>query len=378
MKIAFFTHSANFYGAERSLFDLVTGLENRGVKALVVSPRKGPLITALEKRHIKCIVHPYYGWLGRRYKILKGTYRWIINQSAAIKICSQLKDEHIDCVYTNTIASPVGAIVAKKLGVRHIWHVREFIHEDMGADFDFGMNYAATFVVNNTKHIVYNSKAVAAKFQSAFGGNDSSVIYNGVLLCPPNSKNFKSIKEKNVKPVLCLVGSLHPGKGQYHAVQALVDIKDYFPNVTLKIVGSGNIRYSMKLKELAVKLGVMENIEWCGFQDNVSEIYKLSDAALVCSRNEAFGRVVVEAMAEGCPVVAAASGGIPEIIQSRVNGVLYNREDPADLAKKVIMLLSDHQLYGQISSIGMNDVFPKFSLETHLDNIYSKISELDS
>ena len=368
MRVAFFSHSAGLYGAERSLLDLVLGLKKSGIHPVVILPTYGDLVDALNEHNIQSIIFMHYGWIGRRYKMIKGTYRYLFNRLAVNFLTSRLSNEGFDLVYSNTIYSPMGALVARSLNIKHILHIREFVHEDMGADFDYGTSYATKFVANTSSYLVYNSYAVRTKFEPFFVDVPSVVIYNGWLAGkPPCSTNREMLTHKKTIK-LCIVGSVHRGKGQHKAIEALSILKRNFPNITLNIVGTGDISYIRELKELCSARQVSSCVNWFGFSNNVAEIFRQSDIALVCSENEAFGRVVVESMAEGCPVVGSDSGGIPEIIIQGKNGLMYDGSFE-DLARQVCILINDPELYTLIVKEGIIDVYNRFGHKNYVGQV---------
>jgi len=374
MKVAFISHSAKLEGAERSLLDLVVGIKNYGVQATVVLPRYGPLVEELKNNNISVIIHPYHNWLGRNYKLIKGLTRFIINRVSVPGLIRKLKEKKFDLIYTNTLATPVGAMVASKNKIKHIWHARELV-EGMDLDFDYGTRRATRYIAMNSSYIIYNSYAVEKKFKPLFENIPGEVIYNGMLDGEPKKRERKVLTpDGTIK--LCIVGRMHRGKGQHHAINALSILKSHFPKIELDIVGSGNRSYVRKLKKLCTTNGLSECVTWSGFTNDVAAVYKRSDIALVCSKNEGFGRVVVEAMAEGCPVVGSDSGGIPEIIEHGVSGLLYKSGRVEDLAKQVSHLINNSELYSQISRKGMVDVYKRFSRQRYVEQIYQVLNTL--
>jgi glycosyltransferase involved in cell wall biosynthesis len=375
MRVVFISHSAGLCGAERSLLDLVVGVQAHGVQPTVVLPRYGPLADELERNYINYIVHPYHNWVGRNYKIVKGLCRFIINRASVPGLVKKLRGKGFDLVYTNTLATPVGATVAKAIGVKHVWHARELV-EGMDLDFDYGSARSTRFISENSAQIIYNSCVVEEKFKPLFGGVPGAVIYNGWLVGEPVSGiSRKSLApEKPIK--LCIVGSIHRGKGQHHAIEALSILKKSFPYIELDIVGVGNRPYMRELKNLCSALDVSTSVAWCGFASNVAEIFRRSDITLVCSQNEGFGRVVVEAMAEGCPVVASRSGGIPEIIEHGVNGLMYQSGSVEDLVQQIALLITDPDLYLRISREGVADVYKRFSRQRYAEEVHHVLKSL--
>ena len=282
MRVVFFSHSAGLYGAERSLLDIILELRFLGVKPLVILPKNGLLTEELEENNIEYMVIRYDGWIGGKHKEIKGFYRYLVDNVSARRLAKILRNEKVDLVYTNTLTISIGAMVAKKLGVKHVWHIREFIHEDMGAKFDFGTRWASSFVIKNSSYIIYNSLAVKKKFSSLFEGVPNEVVYNGWL--PEGFNNC--LERRHLSPgmpiKLCVVGSLHHGKGQHEAISALYALVAKFPHMTLNIVGSGDEAYINKLRELCSKYKLSKNIFFSGFLNGTSDIFKQSDIWIVC------------------------------------------------------------------------------------------------
>ncbi len=270
--------------------------------------------------------------------------------------------------------------MAKAIGVEHVWHIREFIHEDMGADFDFGTSWSYNFVRKKTSFVIYNSAAVKEKFSVFLGGLPSEVVYNGWLPekkdAPKSMKPARRILSPDMPIKLCIVGSLSRGKRQHEIIRTLPLLRHKYPQIRLDIVGDGSQDYIDELKELCVEYGLSNSVFWPGYVDNVSEIFKHFDISIVCSRNEAFGRVVVESMAAGCPVVAANSGGIPEIITHGKNGIMYTSGDHDELAQQITKLITDKELYSRVVKNGIVDSYDRFSRKTLGNNIYRILSQL--
>lgn len=369
MKVALFSHSSGFYGAERSLADLVVCMGAFGLEPLVVLPGQGQLGEVLGEHGIECVVSPYYGWLGRRQRLVKGAYRAGFNAFAVRRLSRMLAARGIAVVYTNTLASPVGALVARSMGLPHVWHLREFVHEDMGAEFDYGLSRAARVIATHSDYVIYNSQALKDKYGPIIRPSSEVVIHNGWLQAVHSGKNPKTLDRSPDELKLCIVGSVHRGKGQHEAIEALTALERRGRRASLTIVGLGDPAYMRELEQLSHDRGITSRVHFAGFRTDVSEIYRESDVALVCSRSEAFGRVVVEAMAEGCPVVASNSGGIPEIIQQGVNGLLYRQGEPEDLAEKVIYLAENVAEYNAISRNGLVDAFARFDVRRYSEQV---------
>lgn len=376
MRVAFFSHSAGLNGAERSLLDIVLGTRIFDIQPIIILPRYGSLVEKLKSNNIEYIIYPYYGWISKKHRVIRGSASLLLNHLLTIGLAIKLRGMKIDIVYSNTLAIPVGAMIAKKLAVKHVWHIREFVQEDLGLHFNFGINYATRYVARNSTYIIYNSSAIKLKFNNLIADTPSQVIYNGWLIDESFHGLTREILTSKGAIKLCIVGSISVAKGQHSAIKALSILKENFTNISLDIVGTGEINYIQELKSLCSELKISSLVTWVGFSDNISKVYRQADIALVCSRSEAFGRVVIEAMAEGCPVVGSRSGGIQEIIKEGKNGLMYENGDINDLARQISILINDSTLYSTISLNGSIDVFNRFTRKRYAEQIYQVLKSL--
>ncbi|NOH45050.1 glycosyltransferase family 4 protein [Vibrio cyclitrophicus] len=178
-----------------------------------------------------------------------------------------------------------------------------------------------------------------------------TTVYNGVEL------KTEVPRELSDKLNLLMVGAINENKNQKLAIEALVHIKD----ATLTLVGPGSDLYA--LKSLAIDLGVSERVHWVGFQDDPTRYYEKADLLLMLSKNEAFPFVVLEAMAQGVPVVAVPVGGVPEAVQHLDNGLLLDGYQPEQLALAIHKIRQDRALYTTLSKNSITTIKNKFSLE---------------
>lgn len=157
-----------------------------------------------------------------------------------------------------------------------------------------------------------------------YAPNKIKTIYNGVHL--PQAKTVKQC----LKPLnLLMVGAINTNKNQKLAIQALVELKE----CQLTLVGSGPEEKS--LQDYANTLGVAERVVWAGFHKDPAPFYQQADLLLMLSKFEAFPYVVLEAMAQGVPVVAVPVGGVPEIIKSDENSFLIRDYSVSALVEKI-------------------------------------------
>lgn len=377
--ILFFSHSSKLSGAERSLLDLVLGLKGEGWEVSVVAPAKGPLTAILEERGVPVFVQNFKGWAGKGHRLLRTGYRTLVNLVAYKKLVPRLAGLDVDVIYTNSLAKPMGALIARKLDVPHVWHFREFVAESFGWSFDFGLGPSMKVADRLSDRIVFNSASLRDKFASFFPEPKGVVVYNGILQAEAEERaRPKSAPVPGDRIALCIVGIVAEQKRQIDAIKALHHLVESGVDACLRIVGSGPEGYRRKLRELSRRLGVEDRVLWEGYVADPGEIFSSSDISLVCSQFEAFGRVAVEAMAVGTPVVAACSGGLTEIIEDRQTGMLYELGNARMLADQILKLVRNPELYEGLSRRAIASVYRRFTKERYVAEIASLLTEVVS
>lgn len=177
-------------------------------------------------------------------------------------------------------------------------------------------------------------------------------------------------------PVIALAGRLVAAqKGQDLMIRAMPELLRHCPDAVLLIVGDGPDRAA--LETLTRRLGVAMAVRFLGRRDDVPDLLTASDVVAVPSVvEEAFGLTALEGMAAGRPVVAFASGGLPEIVRHNETGILVSKRDVAGLAAAVRRLLTNDALTRCFGAAGRR-VAAEFTNEARVDgltDIYERIA----
>lgn len=177
-------------------------------------------------------------------------------------------------------------------------------------------------------------------------------------------------------PILGVVSRLEPIKGMDLVVPAFAEVLKRFPEVRLLVVGDGTLRATME--QQAAELGCADRITWVGRQpqEELAQWYAQMDIVLMPSRSEGFGLTAIEAMANGCVMVASNVGGLPEVVRDGVCGLLHRTEDVQDMADKVCALLDDAALYDRLRTQALCEV-KKYSFERYAElvcNLYERLT----
>ncbi|MDF1839022.1 MAG: glycosyltransferase family 4 protein, partial [Planctomycetota bacterium] len=344
-RLLFLHPSAELYGADRTLLDLVTSLPHDGFDARVALPREGPLSEELRAHGIQVHV----GTLGvvamgdlNPIGLLRLTWQIPLAIWFVARLCWNFKP---DVIHTNTMVVLGGAIAAKLCRATHLWHIHEIPTRPTWLP-----RVSAKLFHWLADQVVWNSHATGHTFlrHHAGLGRKAMVIHNGIdgeRLHPlPDQDSARDLLgwPQDV-PVAMVLGRINSWKGQSLAIDALATLQKWHPNLHLAIVGSAppnQGHFDESLREHARKRGVESRILRHDFDTDVGQFYAACDFLILPStRPEPFGLVVLEAFAAGRPVVASAHGGPMEIVRSGQDGLLFESGSSTDLATAMRAML---------------------------------------
>jgi glycosyltransferase involved in cell wall biosynthesis len=151
---------------------------------------------------------------------------------------------------------------------------------------------------------------------------------------------------------LVFAGRLGPQKALGVALAALAGV----PDVTLTVAGDGPERDALEAQ--AAELGLGGRVRFLGSvpRETVLRLFRAADGSVLPSAWENFPHTVVESLAVGCPVIATAVGGIPEVVRDGENGLLVAPKDPAALAAAISWFFSDAELRARLSAAAPGSV----------------------
>ena len=197
-------------------------------------------------------------------------------------------------------------------------------------------------------------------------------IYNAL---PTGISISRQAKSQDRPLTIGVVSRLESIKGMDLVVPAFAQVKACHPEMQLLIVGDGSLRKQMK--EQVHKAGLEEAVEFAGRQpqEKLSNYYDRIDILLMPSRSEGFGLTAIEGMARGCVVMAACTGGLPEVVRNGEVGLLHEPEQIEDLTAQINKLIEQPALWKQFSNEATIYV-QRFSFERFsqlFNNLYQKI-----
>lgn len=390
MNILYLTPVGEIGGAEISLLGLIRKLDKEGYRPLVVCFSKGPLPERLEAIGVEATVLPMdrqvlrLSLKGRRRSLLYVVLNMPRLLPPLLKLVVLVRSRRIDMIHTNGIkAHLIGAVVARLTGRRLIWHVRDFIPAGF---FRRLFMFMARFCPIK---IIVNSNAVGEMFNGEAKLREKvTTIYNGVDLqefspVSPISDSEqdqmtarRTIREElgleRTVPLVGIVGVLAPWKGHVQFIEAAARVLRKFPDTRFLIVGDeiyetdGHGGYRERLVEQVERLGLDESVIFTGYRKDIPEIMSALDLVVhASSLPEPFGRVLIEAMAAGKPVVATRAGGVPEVVEDGVTGLLVTPGDVEQLAEAIARLLGEPDKAREMGRMGRERVERLFSAEEH-------------
>lgn len=363
MKNILFLHSSSeLYGSDKSLYNLVNNLDKDKYNITVMLPCNGPLVEKLKSVNKVNIVIKEVAVLRRKNFNLFGLFKYL-NEfiKSIIFIRKIIKKYSIDIVYTNTSVVFPGAVAARIMRKKNIWHVREIINSK------FERKIVSTIINVFSDIIIANSRATAHEISNS---DKVRVIYNAI----ESSSKFVDFKEnKNDKFVIGMAGRINRWKGQ----KLFIDMAEYVikknENVEFLIAGSaymGEELLEEELKKYILEKGLDSKVKLLGQVDNMDIFYDKIDIFVLPSiKPEPFGLVVIEAMDRAIPTIATNHGGPVEIIDNNVNGFLVDYKDCKEMSEIVLKLLKDSKLRKNIALSGRKKRFKIFTIENYVNNI---------
>lgn len=346
-------------GAEAVLDELLRTISREAldVEALVVVPARGSLADRMASYGVAVEVVSHPRWADFGSMNVKARLGRAVRTVCALRSAGQLvRQWHPDVILTNTMTIPTFAFAAKILKVPHIWMIHEFGRRDHNLSFALGYRRTVRLIGRLSARVTCCSEAVTNELAAAGVPRSTLLtIYPGV----DSGITCESRLERKSRGLLkaVIVGRIASSKGQLLALQGVQRARELGADVSLDIVGPVHEpEYSAMLRTIAIG-----SANFAGPVADPTVHYCSADVALVCSADEAFGRVTVEAMKLGLPVIGTDSGGTCEIIKNGRNGYLVRRGDAGALAERLKDLWADEKLRAFLGKQAQSDALSRFS-----------------
>jgi glycosyltransferase involved in cell wall biosynthesis len=364
MKVLYVANAAQIGGGNRSLLVLAAGLQKSG-RSVVALPTPGTMREACEAEKIECIVRP------RLQPSWKDPLKSCLD---LVGWRRELRDRKVDLIHANdpTTARPL-LLPARSRGIPVVVHVR-FPTSPKVVEWVFrGLPKPVL--------LIFNSYALQSEcgpgFAQAYPGLKQLVVHNAVDLAAfrPLAANEQTPRERFR---VGIVANLVPVKGHDDFLRMAAVLTGRGVDVEYSIIGTETAHkgHEAHLRTIARDLGIGQRVQFLGHRNDIPELINQLDIVVCASTVEPFGRCLIEAMACGKPVVATAVGGIPEVVEDGVTGLLVPPRSSEQMADAVQSLLADETRRRQFGESGRRRAVELFASETHVARILSVYEQL--
>jgi len=202
-----------------------------------------------------------------------------------------------------------------------------------------------------------------------------SVVHNGIEALPaPRAEGVALLRRELAlegRPVCLVLARLHEEKGHLVLFEAIPRVRASFPDVLFLLAGDGPDR--ARLEDAVRQAGLERAVRFLGRRADVPELLAVASLLVLPSLAESFGFVLVEALSVGVPVVASATGGVPEVVEHGRNGLLVPPGQPLPLAEAVLALLADPERRRALGEAGRAGTFTAEAMVRGYEEVYHRL-----
>lgn len=355
IRVLFVDHETRLSGGEQDLLDLVDALVPLGrTEVHAAVPEQGPLPEALQRAGVAVHFVAMPKGLRTLSRSQIATRPWAILGVAWALAIYMFKlgrlidriDPHV--VHTNSMKSHfLAGWVARSRGVPVAWHVRDILPTGWLRRFFAFTGWRLA------DRILCISEAVKEQFRGTSAYTKSKVIYNGIDLsrfAKTTGKGWrKKLGARSGEPLVGIVGQIAHWKGQDVFIKAAARVLVSHPKARFAVVGEclfpdNESAFERSIHDLAQELEVQDRLVFTGWTDEPEEVMSALDVVVHASRlPEPFGRVIIEGMAAGKPVVVSAEGAGPELVVTPAEGRVVPADDPDLLALAIGEFVGDEK-----------------------------------
>ena len=365
--VLYLTPSVRLLGARRSLLSLAHSLDPDRWRPVVCGQTPGDLGTALEEYGIPFEVVKTGWWRKGKYFLWRP---FAIARLRALIQRTQASLVHCNEIYPNPFAIRACAHIEHEQG-RHIpvvTHMRLSITERQIRNYD----------MRRADMIVVPSEQAGHDFDLWPDKEERvRVIHNGVDMgefrrtrSGPEARRQIGVPPEG--PLMASLGQLGPRKGGDTILKAMKRIVGEFPDAKVMFVGNphrGQEEFGEELKRMADAPELRGRVFFFPYTRQVLPFYEAADAILLISRDEGFGRAIIEGGALGIPSIGSRVGGIPELIDHDRTGLLVEGDNDEALAEAMRSLLADPARRSALGEAAFRHTAQHFSIGSHTEKM---------
>jgi glycosyltransferase involved in cell wall biosynthesis len=347
------------------------GSVERGHDVALLCGSEGPLCDEVRESGIAIHIVPQLGQDLHAFK-----------DSIAVPVLARLmRQQRFDLVHThNSKAGFVGRLSARLAGIPLVIHtVHGFAFHDAESPVRRALfKRLERLAAGWCDGMIFISPPLQEWAASERIGLDvpRAVIYSGIDIEAFRSGERSSVRREfgvgDDQLAVGIISKLWEGKGHavlFRAWKNLLDRDGKGIKPVLLVVGAGPL--DLELRQLASELQIADSVIFTGFRTDIPNIASALDFAVLPSKFEGMGRVVLEAMACGKPVIASRVGGIPDLVKDRINGILVPPDDPAALEAAMAELVFNADLRKALSEGASRSVLREHSAPAMVEQIHA-------
>ncbi len=378
MKILFLDQSGKPGGAELCLVDIAKPYRPNCLVGLFAD---GSFRDLLKKNHIPVKILTNQAIQVRKESTLIQGLASLTQLLPLINNVAKIARDY-DLIYANTQKALVIGAIASFLSWRPlVYH----LHDILSPEHFSKTNRTIAITLANcfAKLIIANSQASKNAFIEASGRADIvEVIYNGFdsTSYQVNETQIKQVRQElelEDKFVIGHFSRLSPWKGQHILIEAIAQSPSQVVAILVGDALFGEQEYVKQLHEQVEKLQLQNRIKFLGFRSDIPQLMSACDLVAHTSiAAEPFGRVIVEAMLCGKPVVAANAGGAVEIVENNINGYLVTPGEPQELAQIITTCVKEPSKTATLAENALRSARSKFDVEIINQQIAQALSKI--
>jgi glycosyltransferase involved in cell wall biosynthesis len=378
-------------GAALSTIALMESLRTHGIESSAVchdfgSPAEDQRLEAAAGG--KLLLRPLYWW-NRKIRLpawkrplseLRQLWRTGWRRQSTADVTNFARQHGVDLIHSNTILTLEGALAAHRLNIPHVWHVREMVGPGQPFRLPHEGPPLGRFLQSHAAKVIANSQATAAAIRSWLPPGLLDVVPNGIDL----ARFVPHRRDDSKRPlVVAMVGNLTTRWKNHLLFVRAAGLVDPALPIEWRIYGhdpsqGGRLtadEYVNSLWEEVRRAGLTNRFQLAGFCPNPAEIMAQIDILAHPTASESFGRIIVEAMAAGLPVVGIAAGGVGEIVRHEETGLLARPGDADTMARYIAALARDPELRSRYGAAGRQRAQQYYSLEACVDGVIRNYCE---
>lgn len=300
----------------------------------------------------------------------------------ASKMADVIKDEELDVLHVHyAIPHAVCAVLAREMSGRDIGIVTTLHGTDISVlGQDSTLSQAIKYGIDRSDIVTTVSQALKEQtYELIDTVKPIETIYNFVderEYFPRNSGNLKEqFGIQDDEKVIIHVSNFRKIKNLPHIVEAFMKIRTNM-KAKLLLVGDGPEKH--RVMDQVKESPYVKDVLFLGKQENLAELYAISDLKLLLSQQESFGLVLLEAMACGVPCIGSNVGGIPEVIEHGVDGYIVELGDTDAVAEYAVNLLQDEeklQRFREAAICAVDEKFHSAKIVEQYEKLYEKVAE---